>query len=582
MENGRDLATGKRDWIYLILICVSGLAAYFALPGFLFVFDDRTQILGNPSLLHASSIPRYFQHHTWSYVSGAPPSYYRPLFSTWLNLNYALFGPHPAGWHVLLLGLHLLASLLVFWTVRDMFRNSTTGIVAALLFAVHPVHVESVAWVSGGTDPLAAVFILLSFLMYRKAQDTHAWRRAGVGLLSLSSFACALLTKEVVLLFPLLLLTDSLLLSGERRGLNWKLASVVPYLLLAAGYCAIRVSVLGAFSEPHTQLRWATIFLTLPSVLLFYLALLFFPIGLSPFYETPYRERADLVHFWIPALVVTAAMVLSYLSIRRLTNGDQNRNDGSRQCAVFAVWTIVFLVPALDLAALDPGEIAHDRYLYLPSVGFLAIVAFTLQQLAERIALPQRLQSLGFAALILLLGSATATQSYYWKNDLALYRRAVAVAPDNINALNNLADTYLEAGDYGRGIALHKQILERNPNYAESYYNIGLAYYNQRDYPLAENYLKEAVRLRPAADWCFYLGMAQFKSGEMAGAEQSLRQSVSQEPVRGQFHAALGIVLETEGKTEPALEELEQARGLDPGNAAIQNEIVKLQKQLSR
>src|SRR5215471_13161316 len=165
-----------RPWA-LPLICLAGTIAYLAVPSFQFVHDDRFIILENPSLLHMSSIPQYFLHHLWSNKPDMPPTYYRPLFSTWLNLNYALFGPHAAGWHIAALCVHLLASVLTYRLVSTIFGDRATGLLAGLLFAVHPAHVESVAWVSGITDPLTAVFVITAFLACRKARNARGWMR---------------------------------------------------------------------------------------------------------------------------------------------------------------------------------------------------------------------------------------------------------------------------------------------------------------------------------------------------------------------------------------------------------------------
>ncbi len=579
MAKSGDTVVETRPWVLPLLVCVSAVVAYAALPGFQFVFDDQRQVLGNPTLLSVSSIPQYFLHHMWSYVPEALASYFRPLFSTWLNLNYALFGTHPGGWHIALLCLHVVASFLTYQLVCKVFENQSVGFLAALLFAVHPVHVESVAWVSGGPDPLAAVFGIGSFLLYRKAQGAEGSSKPLFVAMSLASYACALLTKEAVLLFPVLILLDLVLLTRKSRTAGAVLVSTLPYFLMSGAYCLIRVAVLGSFSQIKTPLTATALFYTLPSVLLFYLGLLLFPVGLSPFYDTPYVDKADLLHFWTPVLALILGAALMYACIRRLAANNDDRGIG-KKCAFFVLWMAVFLVPALDLKVFDPGEIAHDRYLYLPSVGFCAVLAFLLQQAAVRLGLPRRTQAVAAAALVLWLGAATVAQSYYWRNDLVLYRRGASVAPLNVNAQNNLANVYLDSGDFDRGIALHQKILEKHPAYAESYYNIGMAYYNQRNFPLAQSYFQRAVSLRNSPDWYFYLGMAQFKSSQPAAAESSFREAVRRNPGRSDFHAALGAVYENEGKLALALEEFESAERIKPGNQAVGNEISRIKQQL--
>jgi tetratricopeptide (TPR) repeat protein len=561
-------------------ICVAGTIAYLAVPSFQFVHDDRIQILENSTLLHMSSISQYFLHHVWSYIPDMPASYYRPLFSAWLNLNYALFGRHAAGWHIAVLCLHLLASVLTYRLIWTVFRSQATGLLAALVFAVHPVHVESVAWISGSTDPLAAIFVISAFLTYRKTRYARGRMRVLTIFASLACFACALLIKEAALLFPILLILDSLLLSQNERPPRTVVASVLPYFLLAAAYCLIRVKVIGSFSPAHIPLPAATLFYTLPSVLFFYLGLLLFPMGLSLFYDTPYVTSPDFLHFWIPCLVLLGAGVITYACIRQLAVNRARGEDYRKQCVFFLLWAALFLIPALDLKVLDPGEIAHDRYLYIPSIGFFAVAAFLVQQLATKMTLPRRMQAVLWAAIIAVLAFATAMQSFYWTSDFVLYRRGVSVAPANLSARNNLANIYLESGDFERGIALHREILQKDPSHAESYYNIGMVYYNQGNFAVAESYFKKALSLRTRSDWYFRLGIAQFKNGEFAAAEGSLTQALHSAPQQPEFHIALGAVYEAEGKLPLALQEFEAAQRLDPANQPVRNEIVKIKQKL--
>lgn len=571
---------GSRNWLFSLLVCLSAVAAYAAVPWFQFVFDDRGQVVENPSLLHLSWIPQYFQHHVWSYRASAGPSYYRPLFATWLNLNYAFFGLHPAGWHIAVLCLHVLVCWLTYRLVCVVFENREIALAASLLFALHPVHVESVAWVSASTDLLAAVFVISSFLVHRRAQGASGWVGIVLRGASAACFAGALLAKETALLFPLLVLFDSLLLTRRGRKAVSILASTLPYFLVVVVYCLIRAGVLGGFSRTISPLPPTVFLLTLPSVLLFYLGMLLVPAGLSPFYDSPYVDNPDLLHFWVPLLVLTGVAALGYASVRRRPSSNETALD-RRRCGFMLLWAGLFLLPALDLPVLDPGEIVHDRYLYLPSIGFLAVVAFALQRLAVRLSASKRAQALLLGGMALVLGAATAAQSLHWRNDLVLYQRGAAVAPDNVNAQNNLANSYLESGDYDRGIALHKKILEAHPRHVDSYFNIGMAYYNQSQFPVAEGYFRQALQLRPEPEWYFQLGLTQFKAGEVASAEGSLKQALRGGADRSGFHVALGAVYETEGKLRLALGEFELARALDPQNQPLQKEIEKIKQQLA-
>jgi tetratricopeptide (TPR) repeat protein len=566
----------KADQRSSFLVLSVAILAYCATPWFGFVFDDRKQVLANSTLLHPGSIPGYFLH-AGGYLSG-DFSYYRPLFGTWMNLNYFLFGLHAPGWHLALLLLHALAAFLCYRLLRAILQDEGMATLGALLFAVHPVHVESVAWVSGSTDPLAAVFILLAFLFYLGARENGL-----LNVLSWLAFAASLLCKETALLFPFVMLSNGLLM-GEETGNKARraLARAIPYFVVAGLYLVARIHVLGAFSHTLAPLPLKVLLFTLPSVAIFYVRQLIVPSGLSPFYDTPYVRTASLTGFGLPVLLLLAIGALLAMWIRSLRKTVTAETKTSRQIAFFIVWTLFFLVPAFNLSALDPGEIAHDRYLYLPSIGFCAVLAIVLKQLAARLKLSAGVRRLAAAGIGIVFCAATIAQSLYWKDDLSLYKRGAAMAPNNINAQNNLANIYLETGDYARGIAAHERILQLNPSFVDSYFNLGLAYYNQGDFVRAQFYLREAIARQPAPASYFYLGLAQFKKGDLLAAEQSLRAANQLDPRRPDFHAALGVLYETEEKLPLALQELEQALALNPQNSNIQKEVAKIKRQLGQ
>ena len=563
-----------------LLALAGAILAYCATPWFGFVFDDRKQVLDNPTLLHLGSIPGYFAH-AGGYLAG-DFSYYRPLFGTWMNLNYFFFQLHPAGWHITLLLLHIAAVFLCYKLVLAIVQEQTTAAVAALFFAVHPVHVESVAWISGGTDPLAAVFILLAFLLYLGSQKEEKEKKKWISaIFSLLAFALSLLCKETALLFPLLILAYELL-QRKHPAVAPALKRSIPYLLVAAVYLAVRIHVLGAFSHTLTPLSPKVMLLTLPSLAVFYLRILFFPAGLSPFYDTPYVKMASFSGFILPALALLATVVLLVWWIRRLPTSDVEGGQRERQAVFFVFWTVLFLVPSFNLSALDPGEIAHDRYLYLPSIGVSCLIAIALKQLADKFNLSAPIRTFAITGLGILLCAAAFAQTFFWKDDLALYKRGAEIAPNNINAQNNLGTLYLEKGDFLQGIAVHQRILTLNPRFVDSYFNLGLAYYTLGDFAQAQSYFQRAISLSPAARSYYYLGLAQFKKGDLAAAEQSLQAAVQLDRSQPDFHAVLGVLYETENKLPLALQEMEQALSLNPHNQNVRNEAAKIKRQLGQ
>ena len=146
---GKDAAT-----LLVVLALALAAVAYINTVGFAFVYDDIPQVIQNPRVHTWEHAPRLFVEHVWSQISGQPGNYYRPFFEFWFLINYTLFGLHPAGWHLATVAVHLLVIGLVYLLLKRVTGDRVTAAIATVLFAVHPTHIESVAWVSGVTDPL--------------------------------------------------------------------------------------------------------------------------------------------------------------------------------------------------------------------------------------------------------------------------------------------------------------------------------------------------------------------------------------------------------------------------------------------
>src|SRR5574340_2500 len=177
---------------------------YIGALRFGFVYADRIQILDNPMLRSWSFLPRYFTSHVWAFDPSLPANYWRPLFLLWLLINRTLFGYAPLGWHFTALALHLGVTGLVYALAHKLTADRLSATLAALLFGVHPVLIETVAWVSGATDSLLALFLLPAFLLYLAARPLGA-RRTQRRAASLAFFALSLLVKETAAVLPLLI-----------------------------------------------------------------------------------------------------------------------------------------------------------------------------------------------------------------------------------------------------------------------------------------------------------------------------------------------------------------------------------------
>jgi protein O-mannosyl-transferase len=569
--------------------------AYCGTLKFEFVYDDRAQVIENPWIHSWQFVPRYFTVHVWGLRNpNQLGNYYRPIFLFWLRINYWLFGLNPWGWHLSSVLLHLAVTLLVYFLAVKFSTDRLTAAVAALIFGLHPVHLESVAWVSGVTEPLMAAFLVSAFLSYLKYRERRKWSLAWL-VISLCLFAAATLSKETALILPILILAYEWVSSGgvgdaERtRARSFRsLRLVLPYLAVVPFYLAARSVALKGISHVMTPLPNSTIVFTWPSVLWFYVKLLVWPAKLSVCYDSPYVTRPSFLDFWMPSLGLAAVAFLAWAWAGRGSRSDPPEPGESRAktVALASVWLILPVVPLLNLRYLPLGESAHDRYLYLPSVGFaiIAAVIFRSLQIGRVKLLGQPALQVASAAIITMaLTVSTVVQSLVWADDLLLFKHALDEAPNNRIMKMNLAIVACERGLNQAGIKLYKEVVQQNPVYWPVYYQLGLVYYKLGNLEEADKWFSQAVEINLLyANSFLYLGLTRLKMGRPNEAVPFLRHAieVSQEgsPV---YHFALGCLLRTQGDLKGALEEFKQELAVDPEQNSVKEQIAEIEKLLS-
>lgn len=553
--------------LFLGIVLGVTLLAYLPTLRFDFVYDDVFVLVRNPTIRAWHFLPGYFARQVWG--DQGPTLYYRPGFLVWALLNFELFGLHAAGWHATTLLLHLVATVLVFLLACRLTGNDRAAALAALIFGLHPAHIEAVAWISGGSEPMLAVPILAAFLCFLNWHDARGGKWLAC---SLAFGAAALACKETAIAFPALVFAYTVLYEAREDQL-WRriLRAVVvsaPYAALTLAYVAVRAQVLGTIGVAAEPLPFKVLVLTWPSVLWFYVRMLFLPIGLSEYYDLPYVERFSVAHVALPlfAVAVFAAAIVWWA-----------RRSRSRVVAFAGWWLLLPMLPALDLAVFRAGELVHDRYLYLASVGFALLAGIALDRIPDP---GPRFH--GFSARTLVATAALAAAmsfgvvyySYFWQDGLALFSRAVVIAPESPWAHNNLG---VQLGDRGRvlqAMAQFERALQLQPVYGQAAANLGYEYYVLGDLENAAKWLSYAIRVEPQrSDSWFHLGIVQSKAGRPADARASLEQAIALSPRTVQYHVILGIVLGQQGDCAGAHAQFAAELALDSANAIARQEL---------
>jgi len=601
----------RRPSVLLPLLGLVTFVVYSGSLSFEFVWDDWPQIVNSPIIQSWSNLPRAFGSDLWYHVA-RHQVYYRPLFVAWSMLNYTLFGFRPWGWHLGAILLHVGAVAAVFYLARRLGLEYWTAALTALIFALHPIHIEPVTWVSAASDTMVTLFAALAFAAFLNARD-HSDRaptsaltpaptkRVAWRITSLALFACALLSKEMAVVLSALVGIYAYLHPAEGKSWGRRILGAVmeaaPYALITLAYVIMRKHALlhatGQFDPSHGLIDVAR---TLPLVLSIYLRQLLLPVGITGLYYTPYVTGAILSQVVAPLLVLGMALVgLWYW----------NRREGQSIVAFAGLWLLVGLSPALYLRNFGNGDFVRDRYMYLPSIGFAILAAIGLRRIPPIKAWgaqawsAQVVQCGVVVALCSGYVCASIAQQVYWGNDLLLLVRGQSLYPDNPYAGAGLAKEYSRMGAHDRAIELAQSVVRKHPEYgygplalAEAYIHagrfeqgriwldrvdpdyakseVGMAgvaglYGQMGDYERALALCSEILEKEPNLYSALYnCGNIHLMDGQYKGAEQLLARAVQLDPEQAAPKHFLGRALLQDGRNAEAQPYLLQAAAMDP------------------
>ncbi len=586
----------RQPSVLLPLLGIVTFVLYSGSLSFDFVWDDLPQIVNSPIIRSWSNLPRAFGSDLWYHVA-RHQVYYRPLFVAWSMLNYTLFGLRPWGWHLGAILLHVGAVLSVFLLVRRLGLEYWTAALAALIFAAHPVHIEPVAWVSAASDSMVTMFAALAFTAFLKGRDAGQKPNVAWWVVSLALLACALLTKEMAVVFSALVGIYAWLNTADRQASTarrlWSAAlEAIPYALVTLAYAFLRKHALpqstGQFDPNHGVMD---VVRTLPLVLAVYLRQLLLPIGITGLYYTPYVTTAILSQIVLP--VVQLAAVVAGLWY-------WNRREGNSIVAFAGLWLLIGLAPALYLRNFGNGDFVRDRYMYLPSIGFTILASLALRHLPSiKNWTAQTAQIVAVVVLCSAYGVASLAQQVYWGSDLLLLARGQSLYPGNPYTMAGLAKEYSQRGANDQAIALAEAVVRDHPEYgygplalAESYiragrFNEGRVWLNRvnpdyaksevgmagvaglygqmGDYDKALTLCSEILEKEPNLYSALYnCGNIHLMDGQYKEAEQLLSRAVELDPEAAAPKHFLGRALFNDGRNAEAQAYLLQAVAMNP------------------
>lgn len=548
---------------FAIALIALTVFVYAPVRNFRFVsWDDPLYVLENREVQRGLS----WQGVKWAATTGQAANWH-PI--TWLShmLDVELFAMSPGPHHVTNVVIHVFNVFLLFaLLVRMTGENAKSAFVAAL-FAIHPQHVESVAWVAERKDVLSTMFGFLAIHAYVSfVRKPGAVRYAAILLV----YALSLMSKPMLVTLPfILLLLDiwplgRLSLDGSRGFAQRAWSCVREKLPLAAMAVALSIVTLLVQSRGGTvgSLEVFPLTLRLANIPVSYLAYIhrtFWPAGLAPFYPLTSPPGFQVA---TGIAVILAVSVVALRLARR-----------HRYLLVGWLWYLGTLSPVIGL--IQAGDQANaDRYTYVPLLGIFFMLTWGIWELLA--AWPMRKQVLSGAALVAVgvLSFMARSQVEFWKNSLTLWSHTVSVTEDNYLALTNLGFALNEAGRPDEALARFTDAVRARPNFAESRNALGLALMARGRLDEAAVQIREALRIKPNLGIARNnLGMLLATQGRHGEATVQFLEGLRADPGNATMRTNLGMALAAQGRFDEAVAEYRKALALEPDNADFRSKM---------
>ncbi len=553
----------NQKYSIIALIIVATVVAYMNVFDSGFInFDDPGYVWQNPQVqsgLNAETIK-------WAFKTNDQGNWH-PL--TWISLaaDYSMFGLSPKGFHAVSFIIHLLSSVLLFWVVQRMTKSLWQSAFVAFVFALHPLHVESVAWISERKDVLSGLFWILTmgaYVLYNESGNKKYY------LLAILLFAFGLLAKPmlVTLAFVLLLLDywplqrikmgEQVPSRGKKKNTKTFIQLVtekLPFFILALISSIVTFIVQGQKKNVvmteviSMRERVANAIVSYMQ----YLKMTFFPKGLAIFYPHPVNTF-DMVQFVIAIIVLIGVSVLVW-----------RQKDKHKYLFVGWCWFLGTLVPVIGIVQVGMQALA-DRYMYIPMIGITVMLAWGTTALLNDTAAKRMILKVVFVLVTLAMMAGTYIQVGYWKNSKTLFEHALAVTSENYLAHHLLGTVLEDSGKSNEAIPHFREAIRIMPQYELTYNNLGVALAKQGNLAEAEKLWRHELELDPsAADVYSNLGHMYQEQRKVPEAIQQFETALRLDPNQVSAHYNYGILLANIGKVEEAKYHFAEAIRISPG-----------------
>jgi len=527
---------GINSKLACVLLFVVGLIAYSSIITGQFVWDDELLVVSNRYIQELHKIPVLFTTHIAA-GGGEESNLYRPLQMASYALDYAIWGLDARAYHVTNLILHILVALGIYRLMQLLFvGKNLAAFVAAVLFVAHPIHTEAVSYIAGRADLLACLFMLFAticYINYARKRKTHFYA------LSIVAYLFALLSKEVAVVLPLLLISYDWIYRSEGTA---KFKRHLPYLALTLIYVTLRLTIFN-FPITKTIVDQYTIFERIPVVfqpLALYLSKLFIPLDLHMEYKVAIVPILDFSV--LLGMLIILALAICIFAFRK-----------KQKAISFSLsWIFINYLPVSNIYPVNAFFAEHWSYIF--SIGLFMLVGYLTLEVCK---IKKPLGYIVSLLLVLLLTASsylTFKQNQYWKSPEHFYRRTLQYAPTSHRVHYRLGLLYLRQGRIEEGIEKNKQALAIRPDFILAYENLSSAYLVQGKAQLAIETAQRALELDESSEIIYNnLGVGYVLIDDEEKAITLFKQAVEIKPDYAAAHDNLAKSYYMQGEHELAV-----------------------------
>ena len=534
-----------KNWTLIFILFLAILGIYYATLPYPFLnLDDPYYINDNRYIrdLTSTGIYRIF--------SRPIVDNYFPLQILSYAFDFQIWHSQPFGYRLHNVVLHVLNAALVFLLLGKIFSNNWISLLAALLFGLHPVNVESVTWVAERKNVLSMTFLLSSFLSYLYyLEERRGTRKIGFYLATLFLFLLALLAKVSAVVLPILFCLFDLCFQKRKK---WEIVKdKVPFLALAILFSSVTIWLYhsGQYLVDYHGGSPYTTFLAMINVFVEYIIYLIAPVYLDHFYWTPipqtFLERQVL-------LSIAAIFLLGILAWRSF-----------QKDRIFFFWLGWFFISLLPVLNIVPITILRaDRYMYLPAIGFFYLVSRGLWKISQGEYRPFRLTVFLFCSALVASTYAflTMERNKLWRDPIIFWEESLKKFPQSATPCKYIGNLYASRGKMDLAISYFEQGLKENPNDISLLNGLAMTYKSKNDLKKAEDLLVQANRLGPLdSGTCNNLGLVYFQKREVEKSITHLQRAIELDPKNAAARTNLGVVFQNQNRLEEAIREFERA-----------------------